>query len=102
MINGIKEEIVEILVEEHSMENFLKELLPTILPAGYRLDINCFIRVHEFRNPDNCGAFEELKKIIPGFQKVYASIEIPKHLSIECNKSPSFRNLVTGIQNFLN
>ena len=47
MINGIKEEIVEILVEEHSMENFLKELLPTILPAGYRLDINCFIRVHE-------------------------------------------------------
>ncbi len=56
----------------------------------------------KFRNPDNCSAFDEIKKLIPGFQKVYASKEISKHISIECNKSTSFKHLVTGIQRFLN
>lgn len=32
----IKEKHVEILVEESSMENFLRVLLPNILPDGYR------------------------------------------------------------------
>ena len=176
------------------MENFLRVLLPNILPAGYQLDVNCFIRAHEgkkhlqkeipkkvkayrhirkpcqviviqdqnssdckklkssliklitdnadipflvrivcreleafylgdmravekvypkfkadkfsrkakFRNPDNCSAFDEIKKLIPGFQKVYASKEISKYISVECNKSTSFKHLVTGIQRFLN
>lgn len=189
----IKEKHVEILVEESSMENFLRVLLPNILPAGYQLDVNCFIRAHEgkwhlqkeipkkvkayrhikrpckviviqdqnssdckklkslliklitenadipflvrivcreleafylgdmravdkvypkfktdkfsrkakFRNPDNCFAFNEIKKLIPGFQKVYASKEISKYISIEHNKSRSFKHLVTGIQRFL-
>jgi len=190
----IKEKHVEILVEESSMESFLRVLLPNILPDGYQVDVNCFIRAHEgkwhlqkeipkkvkayrhikrpckviviqdqnssdckklknsliklitdnadipflvrivcreleafylgdmravekvypkfkadkfsrkakFRNPDNCNAFEEIKKLIPGFQKVYASKEISKYISIECNKSTSFKHLVTGIQRFLN
>lgn len=188
-----KKNIVEILVEEPSMERFLKGLLPGILPDGYRVDENCFIRTHEgkqdlqkeiprkvkaykkskpsrkiivihdqdsndcrelknklikliataadipflvriackeleafylgdmqaiekvypkfkakrhankakFRNPDKCNAFDEIRKIVPEFQKNRASNEIVKHIDIEGNKSPSFRSLVTGIQRFL-
>jgi hypothetical protein len=42
----LKEEHVEILVEESSMERFLQHLLPDILPDGYILGQNCFIRPH--------------------------------------------------------
>ena len=38
---------LEILTEEPSMDYFLRGLLPRILPEGYRLDENCFIRPHE-------------------------------------------------------
>ena len=40
-------EIVEILVEEASMESFLRVILPRVLPDKYTLDYNCFIRPHE-------------------------------------------------------
>ncbi len=38
---------VEFLLEEPSMENFLKVLLPKILPRGFELDINCFLHAHQ-------------------------------------------------------
>lgn len=38
---------LEILVEEKSMEEVLRSLLPRILPDGWRLNENCFIRTHE-------------------------------------------------------
>lgn len=38
---------VEILVEEPSMELFLRGLLPRVLPVGFAIDDNCFIRPHE-------------------------------------------------------
>ncbi|MEQ9438606.1 MAG: DUF4276 family protein [Cyclobacteriaceae bacterium] len=41
------EEIVEILVEEISMERFLRVILPQLLPEKFILDQNCFIRPHE-------------------------------------------------------
>jgi hypothetical protein len=37
----------EIFTEEQSMEIFLRELLPRILPPEIKLDRNCFIRPHE-------------------------------------------------------
>lgn len=42
----LREEQVEILVEEASMERFLQYLLPNILPEGYTLGQNCFVRPH--------------------------------------------------------
>lgn len=39
--------VLEIFTEERSMENFLRGLLPRILPSDFQLDINCFIRPHE-------------------------------------------------------
>lgn len=38
---------LEILVEEHSMEVFLKGLLPRILPVRFKVGENCFIYPHE-------------------------------------------------------
>ncbi|HHG85484.1 MAG TPA: DUF4276 family protein [Bacteroidetes bacterium] len=38
---------LEILTEEPSMETFLEAILPQILPSGYVLGENCFIRSHE-------------------------------------------------------
>ncbi|NJO92961.1 MAG: DUF4276 family protein [Chloroflexia bacterium] len=189
----MKNEIVEILVEEPSMRNFLNELLPKILPEGYILNGNCFIRAHQgkhdlqksiprkviafqhqstpykviivqdqdsndckvlkshlqslivdnspvpvlirivcreleswyigdmkaismvysgfkaeryinwakFRIPDNCNASDELRKLIPTFQKGYASKEISRYIDIDNNKSESFNQFVSGIKRFL-
>ncbi|MBO7597333.1 MAG: DUF4276 family protein [Bacteroidales bacterium] len=38
---------IEILVEEPSIAEVLRVLLPNILPNGWKLDENCFIRPHE-------------------------------------------------------
>ena len=38
---------IEILVEEPSMEEVLKGLLPGILPEGWAVDKNCFVRPHQ-------------------------------------------------------
>lgn len=38
---------LEILVEETSMEVFLRGILPRILPDSYKLDQNCFVYPHE-------------------------------------------------------
>ena len=38
---------IEILIEEPSMEEVLRILLPIILPDGWMLDYNCFVRTHE-------------------------------------------------------
>ena len=44
-------ERVEILVEEPSMQVFLRGLLPIVLPEGFALDFNCFIRPHQAQIP---------------------------------------------------
>ncbi len=41
------EEYLEILVEEPSMDSFLRVILPRILSQGYEVDQNCFIRPFE-------------------------------------------------------
>jgi hypothetical protein len=190
----MKDEQIEILVEEASMKNFLSGILPKILPDGYQLNLNCFIREHQgkqdlkksipikirafkhykkfikviiihdqdssdckvlkaelqklantisgvpslvriackeleawyigdidaleamypqfkanryrnwsvFKNPDICNASDELRKLIPRFQKGIASKEITKHINLDKNKSKSFNHLITGIKKFLN
>ena len=38
---------LEILVEEHSIAEVLRVILPKVLPDGWRLNENCFVRCHE-------------------------------------------------------
>lgn len=184
---------VEILAEELSMERFLRAKLPEMLPPGYLLDGNVFIRAHngkqdlmrsipakvrafshyhrpariiilhdqdshdcvslkqeiirlctssgscpvpvriacrelenwylgdldaieqaypgfradrhkrkaKFLDPDRCHGAEELRKLIPGFQKGLASRDIPPCLDLSRNRSPSLGHLVSGIRRFL-
>ncbi len=54
---------VEILVEEPSMENVLNIILPQILPEGYELGINCFVRPHQGKT--------DLQKSIPKKVQAY-------------------------------
>jgi hypothetical protein len=185
---------IEFLLEEPSMENFLRIILPQILPDDLSLDVNCYLRPHngksdllksipnkvqvfsnfhipaklvivhdqdtsdcialkaqiqelvnignpcdvliripcreleawylgdmdsikyiynrfkpenhknkaKFRNPDILMASDEMKKLCPEFQKGYASKNIPLHMNIDINKSASFNNFISGLNNFLN
>ncbi|HMO39096.1 MAG TPA: hypothetical protein PKC76_10215 [Saprospiraceae bacterium] len=57
---------VEILVEERSMKNVLDIILPQVLPTGYQLGVNCFIRPHEGK--------QDLQKQIPGKLRAYQNM----------------------------
>lgn len=61
-----------------------------------------FINKAKFRVPDNCNAFDELKKILPEFQKVGGAKRIAPFISIERNKSESFKQTISGLINFFN
>ena len=52
---------LEIFTEESSMENFLRELLPRILPPGLELDRNCFIRPHEGKSDLRKSLIKKIK-----------------------------------------
>lgn len=54
---------LEMLTEELSMAYFLKGLLPRILPDGFKIGENCFIRSHEGKS--------HLMKSIPKKMKAY-------------------------------
>lgn len=65
----MNQHVIEILTEEPSMENFLREILPQILPPDYALDTNCFIRPHQGKS--------HLKKSIPIKMKAYTKYGYP-------------------------
>jgi hypothetical protein len=86
----IKEKHVEILVEESSMENFLRVLLPNILPDGYQVDVNCFIRAHQ-------GKWH-LQKEIPKKVKAYRHIKRPcKVIVIQDQNSSDCKKLKNSL-----
>ncbi len=70
----MREEILEILVEERSMEQFLKEFLPRILPEGFVIGQNCFIRPHNGKS--------DLQGRIPGTVKAYQNYPWPVRLLV--------------------
>lgn len=187
-------ERLEILVEEPSMEFFLRGLLPRVLPAQFRLDENCFIRAHEgksdlqkslpkavqaykyypctvrllviqdqdsndcivlkkrisdlinnaasnthslvriackelenwyigdllaleqaypsfkarkytrkakYRVPDRLQGADEMRRLVPDFQKIDAARKMARHIEIHRNQSASFQHLVSGVQKLL-
>lgn len=59
----MRAERVEILVEEPSMEAFLTGLLPRVLPEGFELSKNCFIRPHQGKS--------DLRKRLPNNVRAY-------------------------------
>lgn len=59
-----------------------------------------YINKSKFRIPDNCNAFDELKKILPEFQKVGGAKKIAPFVNIYENKSQSFKQTVSGLVHF--
>lgn len=82
--------IAEILLEEPSMENFLREVLPKILPADYILDTNCFLRPHNGKS--------DLKKSIPKKIKAFSNYYEPvKVIIIHDQDSNDCKKLKKGL-----
>jgi hypothetical protein len=59
-----------------------------------------YINKSKFRIPDNCNAFDELKKILPEFQKVGGAKKIAPFITIQDNKSESFQQTISGLIRF--
>ncbi len=59
-----------------------------------------YVNKSKFREPDKCNASDELKKILPEFQKVTTAKKIAPYLNINTNKSDSFQQFLVGIQRF--
>ena len=82
---------VEILVEEKSMELFLENLLPKILPERYVLYVNCFIRPHEGKS--------HLSKSIPKKSRAYKHFNTPvKLIVVHDQDSNDCKNLKRKIE----
>jgi hypothetical protein len=87
----MESEVLEILTEEKSMEEFLRRFLPRILPSGYQLDENCFIRTHEGKS--------HLQKSIPKKMKAYPRFPYPvRVLIVQDQDSNDCRELKAELQ----
>ena len=75
--------------------------MPAIEKAYPNFKAKKYITKAKFRNPDNCNSSYELEKLLPNFQKGFASKEIPKYLDINNNRSESFNQFIKGIKSFL-
>jgi hypothetical protein len=71
---NFKDEQIEFLLEEPSMKNFLLEILPKVLPIGYRINVNCFLRPHQGKS--------DLQKSIPRKIKLFSSFHKPAKIII--------------------
>lgn len=65
---------LEFLLEEKSMENFLRIFLLNVLPKSYQIDKNCFLRPHSGKS--------DLIKSIPKKVRVFSNFYEPVKLVI--------------------
>jgi hypothetical protein len=87
----MKDEQIEILLEEPSMMHFLEDILPFILPEGYVLGENCFLRPHQGKS--------ELRKSIPRKMQVFSNFYRPaKVIIIHDQDSNDCRELKAQLQ----
>ena len=59
-----------------------------------------YISKAKYREPDKCNAYNELKKILPEFQKVDGAKRIAIHINTSRNKSQSFNQTIRGLTKF--
>lgn len=59
-----------------------------------------YINKSKFRIPDNCNAYDELRKILPEFQKVGGAKKIAPFIDVVNNKSESFQQTINGLKRF--
>ena len=59
-----------------------------------------YIKKSKYRNPDICNASDEIKRLIPEFQKVGGAKRIAPFIKIDINKSESFQQTISGLKRF--
>lgn len=88
------EVFLEILVEEKSMEVFLRGLLPRILPEGFILDHNCTVRAHNGK--------QDLQRKLPQTVRAYRHYPSPVILMVlQDQDSSDCRNLKQSLINLI-
>ena len=85
----------------HELESWYLGNLDAIESAYPSFKANRFKNKPRFRNPDLLYASDVLSKILPGFQKRSAATAISQHLDFERNRSTSFKNFISGLQNLI-
>lgn len=86
----------------HELESFYLGDLAAVEQAFPGSKVKKQQNAKKFRTPDNlANAAEELKKLIPEYQKISGSREISQYMNIHDNKSHSFNVLIDGISRLL-
>ena len=110
----IKNTIVTLIERENDQQSYLIRIACRELENWYLGDMNAIENVYpkfkaskhknkaKYRNPDNVSGSDEMSKLIDIFSKGFASREIPKHMNLDENNSPSFNHLISGVRRFLN
>lgn len=86
----------------HELESFYLGDLNAVSQAIGPAKISKPQRKEKFRNPDALeNPSQELKNLVPSYQKVSGSRAIGPFLDIENNKSNSFNSLVNGVRRLI-
>ncbi len=96
--NGNCPKLVRIVCRE--LESWYIGDFEAVNKAYPRFKYQSFIKTAKYRIPDICNASNEIKKIIPEFQKVGGAKKIAPFINIENNKSESFRQTISGLKRF--
>lgn len=110
---AIKQKLVEICLAGHRSDTLVRivcqELeawflgdLAAVSRAFNKPAVANLQRKKKFRTPDNLGSpYQELKKLIPNYQKVSGARKIAPHLDLATNRSKSFQVFISGITKVL-
>lgn len=99
--NGDCQLMVRIVCKE--LESWYLGDLIAIQKAYPKFKAENYTNVSKYRNPDSlANASEELKKILPNYQKISGTRKIGPFLNIETNKSESFFQFINGLKRFVN
>ena len=102
--------LIVFLVEEPSMKEFLKVILPKVIPVNVsytiihhegKQDLERSIpkKLRAFRQPDRLSnPAQVLKSLVPTYQKVSGARAVSKHMKLSENESYSFAVFIKGLQ----
>lgn len=109
----LKNELVSLCELPNSNVRSLVRIVCRELEAWYLGDMDAMQKAYpkfiahkyknkaKFRYPDDSNASDEIKKILPTFQKVEGARRISPHINVEMNRSPSFHQFVNGLKLFI-